>query len=156
EVRDGRAVETLIALLTELPPGQARAADEYLASVAGENAPSLPANADSAARQRHGEAWAAWWRGLDGDRLLQEFRKRSLTDADRDRALAAIAQLGDPAFQVREKASSQLLTMGNLIVPFLKQATTSPDQEIRQRAQRCLRQLGEQPEPLPEGLPRLI
>src|SRR5207245_5754107 len=73
ECRDGRALETLIALLTELPPAQAREADDYLSGVAGENAPILPQNADAAARQRHAEAWAAWWRGLDGPKLLQEF-----------------------------------------------------------------------------------
>src|SRR5438046_4714972 len=44
----------------------------------------------------------------DGPALLEFFRKRTLTDADRTKITVCIRQLGDGSFKVREVASKEL------------------------------------------------
>ena len=44
--------------------------------------------------------------------MLDFFRKQTLTDADRKRIPLLIKQLGDDAFEVREKASAELRAIG--------------------------------------------
>jgi gas vesicle protein len=56
-----------------------------------------------------------------------------------------IAQLGSARFRDREQATHELAKLGKSALPSLKEATKSPDAEVRRRAQ----QLVEQMEPLP-------
>jgi hypothetical protein len=73
--------------------------------------------------------------------LLDFFRQRTVADADREQMKLWIAQLGDDAFEVREKASSALVARGAPAEPLLKQALKNPDIEVVRRAEECLRQI---------------
>ena len=80
--RDAKAVSTLIALLTELPLNHARQAEDYLSELAGDHAPKTVLGSDAGSRQKCRDAWAAWWQASeDSNRLLQEVRKRTVTEA---------------------------------------------------------------------------
>jgi HEAT repeat protein len=138
DLKEAEAVAVLIALLSELPPAASGLAEDYLLTLAGEQAPQVGLGNTDTTRQKCREAWAAWWNATEGPALLHEFRKRSLTDADRGRAQTLIKQLGDDSFAVREKATSELKTLGPGIVPLLRQAANSPDLEVSQRAQKVL------------------
>jgi HEAT repeat protein len=76
--------------------------------------------------------------GVDGPALLDFFRQRTLANADRDKILALIRQLGDDDFGVREKAFTHLVALGNPAVPLLRQAIADADAEVVHRAERCL------------------
>jgi len=155
---DAKAVSTLITLLTELPLEQARHAEEYLTELAGDAAPKAALGADSAARQKCRDAWATWWQATEDDnRLLDEVRKRTVTEALRQKCEDLIRQLGDSDFAVREKAQAEVKAMGSLIVPLLRHATKNPDLEIRNRARDCLSAMERDKNlPLPPITPRLI
>jgi hypothetical protein len=76
--------------------------------------------------------------GVDGAGLLDYFRKRTLTDADRARLIKAAGLLGDDDFSVREKASADLKAAGRAVLPLLQKAVQSTDPEVVFRARRCL------------------
>jgi HEAT repeat protein len=75
------------------------------------------------------------------DGLLEFLRKRTLNDNDQEYLKNLIRQLGDDSFQVRERASSQLLTRGAAAEPLLRTALQSSDIEVVRRAEECLRLL---------------
>jgi hypothetical protein len=79
----------------------------------------------------------------DGVALLDYFRKRTLTDADRQQIDTLIRQLGDSSFKVREKASNELVAKGPIARPFLRQAAKDRDPEVVRRAEGCLRLIGQ-------------
>jgi HEAT repeat protein len=136
---ESKAVSTLIAVLTELPPDYARQAEDFLFELAGEQAPKVALGSDAAARQKCRDAWAAWWQtSEDSNRLLEELRKRTLTDAVRQKCETLIKQLGDSDFSVREKAEAEVRATGALILPLLRQAAKHSDLEVRRRARACL------------------
>jgi HEAT repeat protein len=135
---DEAAVVELIGLLGDLPAPQAKLAEGCLLELAQEQAPAAPLGDDEATRKKASAAWAAWWKSTEGDAALEEFRKRTLTAADRDRVLGLIRKLGDDSYDEREKATGALSAMNDKVVPLLQQALTSPDLEIRKRARRCL------------------
>lgn len=140
--RDAKAIDTLITLLTELPLTHARQAEDYLSELAGDQAPKTALGSDAASRQKCREAWAKWWQAsADGERLLQEVRKRTVTEPLRQKCEELIRQLGDGDFTVREKAQAEVKAMGSLILPLLRQAAHHPDLEIRNRARDCLSQM---------------
>ena len=144
-------------MLTELPLDQARQAEEYLTELAGDQAPKTTLGGDSA-RQKCRDAWATWWQATEDDnRLLDEVRKRTVTEALRQKCEVLIKQLGDSDFAVREKAQAEVKAMGTLIVPLLRHATRSPDLEIRNRARDCLSVMERDKNmPLSPITPRLI
>jgi HEAT repeat protein len=156
--RDAKAVSTLITLLTELPLDQARQAEEQLTELAGDLAPKVPLSADPASRLKCRDAWATWWQASeDNSRLLEEVRKRTVTDPLRRKCEELIEQMGDADFVVREKAVAQVKKMGALIVPLLRQATRHSDLEIRKRALECLAKMSlDKSMPLSPITPRLI
>jgi HEAT repeat protein len=156
--RDAKAVSTLITLLTELPLDQARQAEEFLSELAGEQAPKATLGGDSLARQKCRDAWATWWQASEeSDRLLDEVRKRTVTDGLRQKCEDLIKKLGDADFTVREKAQAEVKAMGSLIVPLLRQAARDKDLEVRSRARDCLSEM-ERDKNVPLALitPRLI
>jgi hypothetical protein len=61
EARDRSAVPVLIALLTELPPSEARPIEAMLMVLAGHRAPAGDLDGNDADRRRYREAWSAWW-----------------------------------------------------------------------------------------------
>jgi|GEM_PF-332197 HEAT repeat protein len=155
---DAKAVSTLITLLTELPLEQARQAEEYLTELAGDQAPKTVLGNDAVARQKCRDAWATWWQASEDDkRLLDEVRKRTVTEALRQKCEELIKQLGDADFAVREKAQAEVKAMGSLIVPLLRNATRHADLEIRTRARDCLSVMERDKNlPLSPITPRLI
>jgi HEAT repeat protein len=141
-LRQADALPVLIALLGELPPSQGRLAEDYLITLAGDQAPPLSLGDNEASREKCRKAWAAWWdSSADVQSLLDCFRKRTLSDSERDKIGALIRRLGDNAFEVREKASTDLLAIGSAAVSQLRQALKSGDVEIAKRAEECLQNL---------------
>jgi HEAT repeat protein len=138
QAHDPKAVSTLITLLADLPLEQARRAEEYLAALAGEQAPRAALAADEAARRRCRDEWAAWWLASEAPGLVEEVRKRTVTDANLRKGQALIRQLGDDEFAVREKAEIEIRALGAPMVPLLRQALRHGDLEVRQRAEACL------------------
>jgi outer membrane protein assembly factor BamB len=59
--RDRDAVPVLIALLAELPPGDAWQAEEFLYRLAEDRSPPAAAGSDEAGRKRFRDAWKEWW-----------------------------------------------------------------------------------------------
>src|SRR5262245_42752224 len=60
------------------------------------------------------------------------------TEANRRRAEELVSQLGSKIFREREKASAQLIELGEAARPALTRAAKSKDATIAQRAQACL------------------
>ena len=134
--KDAKAVSTLVVLLGELPFNLAHEAEEYLSTLAAEQAPKAPLGPDDASRQKARDAWAEWW--LQSEKpgvLLNEFRKRTMDDEARDKALALIRDLGNENFKVRDAANDKLKDMGILVLPLLRKAIKEhKDVEIQNRA----------------------
>jgi hypothetical protein len=78
----------------------------------------------------------------DGPGLLDYLRKRIASPLSEERLRQLIEQLGDDTFARREEASQQLLLLGRAARPQLRAALTHADPEVRARAGRCLRQIG--------------
>ena len=78
---DDKAVEVLIDLLADLPADDRRLAEQSTAAaLAGEWSPALGLQGDdSLARKVRREAWAGWWRTMDGPALLTVLRQRMLS-----------------------------------------------------------------------------
>ncbi len=90
----------------------------------------------------------------DGPALLDYLRRHTLDAGSEARVQALVRQLGDDSFDKRERASRELLALGGLARPFLRQAVSSPDAEVRRRAEDCLRQI-EKRGPGTEGSPQV-
>ena len=129
QVRDENAVATLIDLLGKLPVAQGRNAEEYLSGLAGDQA-AKETLTDDASRAKVHDAWAAWWKSTEGTASLDEFAKRTLTEADREKAEKLIRQLGDDLFDVRQKAKADLKNMGVVVVRMLKTAANDPEFQV--------------------------
>jgi HEAT repeat protein len=155
---DAKAVSTLITLLTELPLDLARQAEDYLAELAGDNAPKALLGTDAATRKKCRDAWAAWWQSTeDPGHLLDDIRKRTPSVDLRRKGEVLIRQLGDNNFAVREKAEAQVRAMGAPALPLLRKAVKDPDLEVSRRARTCLADLERDKNlPLPQATPRLI
>jgi HEAT repeat protein len=83
---------------------------------------------------------------LDGAALVKYFRDRTITETDRAKLAGMVRQLGDESFDVREKASSDLVRAGRAAVPLLKEAVKDSDLEIARRAERCLEEIANNPD----------
>ncbi|MGH7170110.1 MAG: hypothetical protein ACRELG_07530 [Gemmataceae bacterium] len=81
---------------------------------------------------------------VTGPALLAFLRKRTPTPASLDRARALIPKIGDDAFAVREQASRDLIVLGAIAIPFLREATKNNDREIVRRARECLQTITEE------------
>src|SRR5262249_42445188 len=78
--------------------------------------------------------------GTDGPALLELFRQQARGPTP-GQLQALVRQLGDDAFEVREKASAALLDEGAPAVPLLQRAVRDSDPEVAHRARDCLQQL---------------
>src|SRR5262249_12447334 len=74
----------------------------------------------------------------DGPALVAFFKARTLTPADQQRLTAAVRKLGDDDYQVREKATAELVAAGRLAFAYLRPALMSTDAEVASRARRCI------------------
>jgi HEAT repeat protein len=138
QAMDAKAVSTLIALLADLPADQNKEVEGFLTDLAAEQAPKVPTGTDQVSREKARDAWAKWWLDTEGPELLDEVKKRTLTEVDLHKAETLIDKLGDDAFETRQQAEKELKTMGAKIMPLLKQAQRNPDLEVRTRANRIL------------------
>ena len=134
---DAKAVSTLITLLADLPIAQAREVENFLREMAGDLAPKAALTDDDIGRVKARDEWARWWLGTEGPGLLDEIKRRTLTDADINSADKLIENLGDDSFETRQKAEEAIKKLGARVVPLLKRATTT-DPEVRSRIQKCL------------------
>ncbi len=82
----------------------------------------------------------------DGAALLAFLRQQTLTDAQREQLKALIRKLADDSFELREKAKTDLVAQGAVVVPLLSQAAQDPDPEIANRAKRCLELINKNPD----------
>jgi len=157
EFHDLEAVPVLIDLLADLPAGLTKPVEEYLMQLAGEWGLTVPPADDPTARKLRRDLWAAWWRSLDGPVLVEEFRKRTVTDALREKAEAIIKRLDAEAASEREKAEAELLTMGNDAVPSLRKALHGPGSKNTDGIRRCLSLLERTAAaPLPTAAARIL
>jgi hypothetical protein len=75
---------------------------------------------------------------LDAPDLLEFFRKRTFSADDQQRAAKLAGQLGNEQYEVRENASQELIKLGPLARPYLREALQSRDIEVKRRAKECL------------------
>jgi HEAT repeat protein len=78
----------------------------------------------------------------EGPALLDYFRRRTPTAANRARARELVGQLAGDSFAGRQQASVALTAMGSAAAPALNEAARSADPEVRRRAADCLATLG--------------
>jgi HEAT repeat protein len=154
---DAEAIPVLIDLAGELPAARRHEAEDYLRQVAGEWAVTGPAGNDALSRRLRRAAWAAWWAQTDGAALLNEFRSRTLTDAERDEVLGLIGRLDDVSAEARQKASDGLVAFGPRAAPLLRQAVSRGQPRLSEAAGKCLEEVERDgPNPLPAAAPRLL
>ena len=79
----------------------------------------------------------------DGPALLDFFRKRTLTDADRARVADFIKLLGSENFDEREEASNRLPEYGVTVLPALRAALKDDDAERARRARAAVDRIEE-------------
>jgi HEAT repeat protein len=159
QYQDPEAVPVLIGLLAEAPPLQARQIEEFLAGLAGDWAISVPQGNDNVSRKLRRDLWGAWWNAADGSALIDELKKRTPSDADREKILALIAKLGDKDAAVRDKAMVDLVQLGTEAAPLLRQAQGNAEQDVKvaEAAQKCLSQIDpDAVPPLPTVVARLL
>ncbi len=156
QASDPEAVWVLIALLPELPPEPAREALEYLNELAADQAPNVPLG-EGESRRRCRDAWAVWFQASEKAALVDEVRKRTLTEGDRAKVQALIDKLGDDSFDVRQQAEADLKKLGGRALPLLRPALRHADLEVRQRVEACVKAIeGDAATPLSPVTVRLI
>jgi HEAT repeat protein len=142
EAHDAEAIPALIELLAELPAEQRHRVEEFLTQLAGEWAPAANFQGeDEIARKIRRDAWAAWWRNVEGPSLLAALRKRTLTPEDRARIKELLAKLGSEDFATREGATRELFELGRRSLPQLQEAAKNKDAEIAGRAKQLIERL---------------
>ncbi len=77
--------------------------------------------------------------GVDGPGLLDYFRRRTTTEAQRDHIQTLIRRLGDDSFKVRQAATTELAALGAAAAPLLRRALDDPDEELKERAENLIR-----------------
>ncbi len=157
EAEDTEAVPVLIDLLAEVGPPWDRPIEELLQRLAGDWAPNPPAGDDAITRRIRRDAWASWWRNTDGSALLAAFRRRTLSPAQEQQVTALIEKLGHESFEVRQRAGAELIEVGVLALPLLREAVRGTDLERARRAEECLREIAERGgKSLPGAAARLL
>lgn len=76
--------------------------------------------------------------GSDGPALVAFFRSRTLSAEELRQLAGKVRDLGNDSFEVREKASADLIKAGRSALPFLRSAAADPDLEIARRVKECL------------------
>jgi HEAT repeat protein len=154
---DADAVPVLIDLLSELPPEMRAKCEEYLTDLAGDWAITVPGGRSPFEKRLRREVWQAWWKASEGPALLEEFRRRTLSNADRAKALALIVALGKEAETERDRAATGLAALGPPVLPLLRQALQDPHYKATETAHRCLEAIEKEAgSPLPDAAARLI
>lgn len=85
----------------------------------------------------------------EGPGLIAFFRKQTTAEPTREKVQTLIRNLGHDAFEIREKASAELIALGAAAEPHLKLAVeemkkaVDADLEALRRAEACLRRIGD-------------
>src|SRR5262249_44566306 len=78
----------------------------------------------------------------DGPALPAFFRKRTQGSIERDKLAALLEHLGDKSGEVREKAAAELVAVGPVAIPPLRQLARDADEpDLAGRARQCLQLL---------------
>jgi HEAT repeat protein len=156
-VEDVSAIPVLIELMGQLNKAERLPVDEMLRSLAGETAPkNTPPGDDEKDRKALRDTWAAWWRKIDGSALVDEFRARTLDPSEKTKVTESIKKLGDPNYRTRERASSDLVTMGAKVLADLRLAAKDSDGERARRADDCINKINSsESKRVPVGTARL-
>jgi hypothetical protein len=80
---------------------------------------------------------------VDGPGLVAFLRGQVRSDDQKSKIQKLIKQLSDEAFEVREKATAELILLGSVALPFLREAAGDNDPEVARRAKHCLARIGE-------------
>jgi HEAT repeat protein len=156
QYQDPEAVPVLIGLLAEAPPHQARQIEEFLMGLAGEWAIAVPQGNDAVSRKLRRELWSAWWNAADGTSIVEELKRRTPSDADREKIVGLIAKLGEKDATTRDKAVADLAALGGMAAPFLRQAAQDRDARA-EAAHKALAQIDpDAAPPLPTVAARLL
>ncbi len=76
---------------------------------------------------------------------LVEYLRGQVADAARlAKVRALIKSLADETFAAREKATEELIAVGPVALPLLREAARDRDLEVSRRAKQCLQQIGEE------------
>jgi HEAT repeat protein len=154
---DAEAVPVLIDLVADLPPEGRKEVETYLTELASEWAVKTPQGNDATSSRLRRELWSAWWRSLDGEHLLEEFRSRTLSDEERARVLELFKKLDDVSPDVRAKASEDIIRLGAKTTPMLRRVLNQGSSRPTAPARQCLEVLErDHGKPLPEAAPRLL
>src|SRR5713226_8645738 len=96
--------------------------------------------------------------GFDSNKagLLDLFRKRTLTEAERKECLTQIKKLGSGVFEERKQAHKDLTDRGRLVIPLLRDALKADDAEIVRQAQACLETIESAKPGVPQAAARLL
>jgi HEAT repeat protein len=106
-----------------------------LVALPGWSSTAIGADSETAADE---EALRAAHIPTDGPGLLTFFRERTLSEDERSRVEALIAQLGSDSFARRQEASAELVSFGSRAVALLRRAARHPDLEVRWRVRQAL------------------
>jgi hypothetical protein len=80
--------------------------------------------------------------GTDDSTLLELLRKQILSDETRSKTKEYVRGLSDPSFQVRQRATENLIAQGTKAIPLLTQALKDRDPEVAGLAKECLDTIG--------------
>lgn len=154
---DPEAIGVLIDLQGDLSPKLRGQAEEYLIQLAGEWAVAGPKGNDMMSRRLRREVWAAWWKGVDGEKLLEEFKSRTTTDENFEKVAALIVKLNDAKAETRDAAMKDIIDIGKPAASQLRRAVNENHPQVSPLALRCLDSIEKDaPSPLPGAALRLL
>jgi len=160
EAHDAEAIPVLIDLLAALPVEQRHRVEEFLQQLAGEWAPAVNFQGeDEIARKIRRDAWAAWWKNVEGESLLAALRKRTRTAEDRDKIRDLLGKLSSGDFASREAASKELFALGRRTLPQLQEVAKEKDKDVEaaRRARQLIERIEQEPSHhLPVAAVRLL
>ncbi|MHB1425391.1 MAG: HEAT repeat domain-containing protein [Gemmataceae bacterium] len=146
EANDPDAIPVLIELLADVPLESRKRIEEILQNFAGEWAPAQNfMGEDEIGRKVRRDAWASWWRNVDGDALLDAMRKRTPTAKDREKIRDLLKKLVSGDFATRETATRELFALGRRSLPQLQEAAKSKDVETARRAKQLIERIEQDP-----------
>ena len=151
------AVAVMLDLLGELPGEHRSRCEEFLTELAGDWAVSAPKGESPFNRRLRREVWKAWWKATEGPTLLDEFRRRTPSNAERTKVLTLIAGLGKASAKERDETATALVGVGTKALPLLRQALQASSGFEHDVLRRCVELLErDDPGPLPSAAARLL
>jgi HEAT repeat protein len=94
--------------------------------------------------------------GIDGPALLEFFRKRTPNETVQRLIKELIDKLGDQSYKVRAKARADLVVLGRVALPLLREAARGTDLEVKKTAQKLVTDITRGDSSLPMAAARLL